>query len=85
MDEGGSRSGTSLSEGNPKGGGLLYWRPWRMCKGRLWRWTSLYIGDPLGNLEGGSYTGNIERRMEEGSMNGASLSEGNLEGEILSW
>jgi hypothetical protein len=32
----------------------------------------------LGNLEGGSYTGNFERRMQEGSGKGASLYEGAL-------
>jgi len=41
--------------------GLLYSGPWRMCKGRLWRQASLSIGAPLGNLEGGSYTGDNER------------------------
>jgi len=42
-----------LCEGNLKGeGGLLYWGPWRMCKGKLWRWASLSIGSLLGNLEG---------------------------------
>ena len=35
----------------------IYWGPWRMCKGRHWRWASLYIGAPLGNLEGSSFTG----------------------------
>jgi hypothetical protein len=58
MDEGGSRDAASLCEGNLEGG-LLYWGHWKMCKGRLWRQASLSIGVPLGNLEGGSYTGNI--------------------------
>jgi len=44
-----------------KGGGLLYWGPWRMWKGRFWRRASLSIGAPLGNLEGGSYTRDVER------------------------
>jgi len=35
----------------------------------------------LGKLEGGSYTGGFERRMNEGSRNGAFLSEGALCGE----
>jgi len=47
-----------LCEGNLEGG-LLYWRHWKMCKGRLWRQASLSIEVPLGNLEGGSYTGNV--------------------------
>ena len=39
---------------------------------------SLYRGPFTveGNLEGGSYTGDFERCMKEGSMNGASLPEG---------
>jgi len=32
-----------------------------MCKGRLWRWASPFIGAPLGNLGGGSNTGDVER------------------------
>jgi hypothetical protein len=32
---------------------------------RLWRWASLYIGAPLGNLEGDSSTRDFERWMEE--------------------
>jgi hypothetical protein len=31
---------------------------------RLWRWASLSIGVPLGNLEGGSSTGDFERWMK---------------------
>jgi hypothetical protein len=31
---------------------------------RLWRWASLSIQAPLGNLEGGSYTGDFERWMK---------------------
>jgi len=46
-----------------------------MCKGRLWRQASLSIGALLGNLEEGSYTRYVERRMKEGSRNGASLSK----------
>jgi len=70
MDEGGSRSAAYLSlslslrelcEGNVEEGELLYWGPWRICKGMLWRQESLSIGAPLGNLEGGSYTGEFAR------------------------
>ena len=38
------------------------------------RLASLSIGAPLGNLEGGSYTGDFEILMKEGSGNGASVS-----------
>jgi hypothetical protein len=31
----------SLSLGDPVGG-LIYCGPWTMCKGRLWRWASLF-------------------------------------------
>ena len=31
---------------------------------RLWRWASLSIGAPLGNLEGGSSTRDFERWMK---------------------
>jgi hypothetical protein len=65
----------------PGGGGLLYWGPWRVCKGRLWRQASLSIGAPLGNLEGDSYTRDFERGMNEGSRNGSSLSAVALWGE----
>ena len=56
--------------------------------------TRISIGAPLQlrrtwNLEGGSYTGDFERCMKEGSSNGASLSEGlhegDLEGAFLYW
>ena len=63
-------------------GGLLYWGPWRMCKGRLWRRASLSIGAPLGNLEVGSYTGDFGKRRKEGYRNGASLCEGAVWGEL---
>jgi hypothetical protein len=69
----------ALCEGNLERG-LLYWGPWRMCKGKLWRWASLFIGAPVGNLEGGLYTGDFERWMKEGARSGASLSEGALWG-----
>jgi hypothetical protein len=73
-----SLSLTELCERNMEGGGLLYWGHWKICKGGLWKQTSLSIGAPLGNLEGGSYTGGFARWMKEGSRNGASLSEGAL-------
>ena len=44
-----------------------------MCKRRLWKWASLSTVNPLGNLGGGSFTGDSERQMEESSGNGASL------------
>jgi len=49
-----------------------------LCRGRLWRWASLSIGALLGNLGGGSFTGDFERGMKEGSGNEASLSLGAL-------
>jgi hypothetical protein len=67
-----------LCDRNLEGGGLFYWGPRRMCKGRLWRRAFLSMGAPLGNLEGCSYTGYVERSMEGGSRYGASLSEGAL-------
>jgi hypothetical protein len=37
----------------------------------------------MGNLEwGGSFTRDCERQVEKGSGNGASVSEGNLEGDF---
>ena len=72
-------SRTELCEGNLEmGGGLLYWGPWRMCKGRLWRRASLSIVASLENLEGSSSTGDLKRLIKEGPRNGASLSEGIL-------
>jgi len=44
-----------------------------MCKRRLWKWASLFIGAQLGNLERSLFAGNPKREME-GSGNGASLS-----------
>jgi hypothetical protein len=32
-----------------------------MCRRRLWTPAPLSIGAPLGNLEGGSYAGDVER------------------------
>jgi len=40
---------------------------------RLWRRASLSIEARLGNLVAGSYTGDVETGMKEGSRNGASL------------
>jgi len=48
-----------------------------MCKRRLWKWASLFIGAPLGNLECGLFSGNSKRQMKEGSGNGA-FCEGNM-------
>jgi hypothetical protein len=45
-----------------------------MCKRRLWKWASLFIGAPLGNLEGSLFTGNSERQLKEVCGSGASLS-----------
>jgi hypothetical protein len=44
-----------------RGGGLLYWGPWRMYKGRLWRQASFSIGALLGYLEWDLYTGDVVR------------------------
>jgi hypothetical protein len=57
MAERGSGSGVSLSMGVL--GTLDDWQK------RLWRWASLSIGAPLGNLEGGSSTRDFERWMKE--------------------
>jgi len=47
----GSGNGASLSVGalwgEPGGGDLLYWGPWRVCKGRLWKWASVSIRSPF--------------------------------------
>ena len=79
----GHLSPMELYEGNLEGGSFTG-APWVCVKkdsgeGHL----SLSIGAPLGEQEGGggSYTEDFERRMKEGSRNGASLSEGTLWGE----
>ena len=59
-------------------GGLLYWGPLKLCRGRLWRQASLSIGAPLGNLEEGSFNRDFERWIKDGSRNGASPSVGAL-------
>jgi len=46
--------------------GLLHWGPWRMCRGRLWKWASVSIGTPLL----GSSTGDPGGCVEEGCGNG---------------
>jgi len=46
--------------------------------GRLRKRASLSIGTPLGNLKGGSFTGDFDRRTKEGSVNGGSLPMGVL-------
>jgi hypothetical protein len=78
MDEGDSTVGASLwelCEGNLVGD-FLTGDPERDVEKALE--TGIPIGAPLGNLEGGCYTGGLERRMKEGSRKGASLSEGAL-------
>ena len=45
-----------------------------ICKGRLWRWASLSMRAPLGNLEGGSFTSDL--CVEDGSDDGISLHRG---------
>jgi hypothetical protein len=32
--------------------GRVYWGVWEACNRRLWKWASLSIGAPLGNLQG---------------------------------
>ena len=62
MDKGCSRSGVSLSEGallREPGGGLLYWEPWRMCKGRHWGRASLSIGARWGTWKGAHLPGTL--------------------------
>ena len=40
----------------------------------LWKRTALSTGTPIGNLEGGSFTGKFDRQMKKGSGHGPSLS-----------
>jgi len=43
-------------------GGLVYWKIQEIYKKKkLWKWASISIGAPLGNLEEGSFTGDFER------------------------
>ena len=72
--------------------GLLYWGPWKTLKKALGMGIAIGALSQLRrtwNLEVGSYTGDFERYMEEGSSNGASLSEGlhkgDLAGGLLYW
>jgi hypothetical protein len=53
-----------------------------MCRRKLQKRVSLSVGAPLGNLGrgGGPFTGNFERKLKEGSGNGASVSAGALLG-----
>jgi len=49
----GSGNGASLSAGallGEPGGVLLYWGSRRICKERFWRWASLLMGGPTGEL-----------------------------------
>jgi hypothetical protein len=46
-----------------------------MCKRRIWKKESLFIGALLGNREGGSFIENFERRKKEVSKNGPSMRE----------
>jgi len=56
---------------------------------RLWRWASLSIWAPLGNLEGGSSTGNFERwlkgTLEKGRLSLKRLTAEGLKGGLLYW
>ena len=47
------------------GRGLLYWGLWRICKGRLWWWASLYIEAHWETLKGIVYQG-LQKMNEEG-------------------
>jgi hypothetical protein len=42
---------------------LLYRGPHRICKERLWKRASLFVGTPLGNLEWVNFLGDFERRV----------------------
>jgi hypothetical protein len=60
-------------------GDLVNWGPREICK-RIWKRAAVSMGAPLGNLEGGSFTGDSERQMK-GSWKGASLCLWELEPE----
>ena len=68
--------------------GLLYWRPWRLCRKGSGN-GYLSIRAPLGNLEGGSFTRDFERWMkgalEVEHLSPRELYEGNLEGGLRYW
>ena len=53
--------------------GECYWGIRETCKRRFWKRATLSIGDPVGEPEGGSFTGTFERNRKEGSVNEASL------------
>jgi len=68
----------------------VYWGFFETCKILLWKWASLSICVPLGNLRGGgSFTGDFKAWKREGSGNKClslwELCEGNLEGRLLYW
>jgi len=47
-----------------------------MCKRRLWKWVSLPIGAPMGDLEGRFVYWGRQETAKEGSGSGVSLSMG---------
>ena len=72
------------------GGGLIYWGPQRIYKGRLWRQAYLSIGAPLGKLEGRFVYQGLRETVNKGSRNRAflclwGLCEGNLERWLVNW
>jgi hypothetical protein len=76
----GSGDGTSLSIGTillvEHGGGYLSGdcdgkvSYQGMCRRRLWKWVSVFIGAPMGNLEEGSFAGDPEVCVKKGSGDG---------------
>jgi len=49
-------------------GGLLYWRPWKMCQERLRIRAALYIRGPItpeGNLESGGVGARILGALDD--------------------
>jgi hypothetical protein len=47
--------------------GLLHQGLWETGKRRLWKWSVSLLGALRGNVEGGSFTGDFERYVKEGS------------------
>jgi hypothetical protein len=43
---------------------LFYWELREIYRGRLWKLSSVSTGAPLGNLEGVSFTGGLEREYK---------------------
>jgi hypothetical protein len=43
-------------------GTLLYWGGLEICRRRFWKREYLSIGNPLGNLKGGSFSGDFDRQ-----------------------